>query len=665
MSSTGARPPAGLHLDLPPPDLTQFKAPGEGQPQPPGPAQAQGQAGLPAAQAPPPQQQGPLFASEVKEMFYYIRGAALKAAEIVRYQTDMKQLQRVNGQVAPVPKHLLGAFRQDTERLDQVCDVMEAQILRLISVLVREINRQKAKAAEEAAAKLALEREQAAAAAAAAAASMANSNEVGKTETVKAEHMDLDTQPDGRQPSDTEKMPPPPEPNSSLAPPRVPSTAPSVVSLSNLPSSSPDLSEAAATEQATKARLARGFNLKLDLSASNLRSSFPGPVPNTAAPDPPASPVTLAPKSAKPRPDDPTNPFGLIGQVPSFNPAIIQQLSAQPPPSAFTQNNSMPFSGVADPSDTNALIPDILSSVNAATQQGSTTATQPDASLQTLSADVIDLTGNSPVRGQMNMPINVDADGLAETIDLTMDSPTIPLSQFVASKRASIAEGGAGNEGSGPMTGVEVPSVGEGNVKVEDTTADAQPANETSAGPAPDTSLDGLVSTLSGTGGEAQPTNGDGTTAAATGLPTDATSLLATLTGAAQNPSNDNTTNGVGASNDANANMFQGLISTGDFGDLGSMGLGGAGGLGGGDMGMDLGAMGMDMSMYLPSADGAAGAGLGDASAAGMFDGFGLMGDGGAGAAGAGMDFDNMLGDMSIFAGMGGSAGDGSNTQNN
>ncbi|KAG8930958.1 hypothetical protein FRC01_002007 [Tulasnella sp. 417] len=655
MSSTSGRPPVGLHIDLPPPDLSQFKAPGEGPAQPPAPAQAQGQAGPSAAPAPAPPQQGPLFTSEVKEMFYYIRGAALKAAEIVRYQTDMKQLQRLNGQVAPVPKHLLGAFRQDKERLDQVCDVMEAQILRLMSVLVREINRQKAKAAEEAAAKAALEREQAEAAAAAAAATMALSSKAAPNESVKMEDMDMGTQPDGGQPSDTEKMPPPPEPNSSLAPPRVSSTAPSVVSLSNLPSSSADLSEAAATEQATKARLARGFNLKLDLSSPNLRGSFTGLVPNTAVPDPPASPVRLAPpKSAKPRTDDPTNAFGLIGQL---NPSIIQQLSTQPSQTAFAPNNSLPFSGLADPSDTNALIPDILSSVNAATQQPLVAITQPDASLQALSADVIDLTGNSPVRGQMNMPINVDADGLTETIDLTMDSPTIPLSQFVAAKRGSTAEGGAGNEDGGSMTGIEIPSVGEGSAKAENATTDAQQTTETSAGPAPDASLEGLVSSLTGTGGEAPPTSGDVATTASTSLPTDATSLLATLT--AQSSSNDNTANGAGASTDTNANVFQGLIPPGDFGDLGAMGLGG------GDMGMDLGAMGMDMSMYLPSGDGTSGAGLGDASTAGIFDGFGgLMGDGGAGA-GAGMDFDNMLGDMSIFAGMGGSAGDGSNTQNN
>ncbi|KAG9044643.1 hypothetical protein FS837_007780 [Tulasnella sp. UAMH 9824] len=655
MSSTGGRPPVGLHIDLPPPDLSQFKAPGDGPAQPPGPAQAQGQAGPSAAPAPPPQQ-GPLFTSEVKEMFYYIRGAALKAAEIVRYQTDMKQLQRVNGQVAPVPNRLLGAFRQDTERLDQVCDVMEAQILRLISVLVREINRQKARAAEEAAAKATLEREQAAAAAAAAAASMASSDEAVKPETVKTEAMDLDTQSNGGQPSDTTKTPPSSEPNSSLAPPRVSSTAPSVVSLSNLPSSSADLGEAAATEQATKARLARGFTLKLDLPSPNLRGSFTGLVPNSAAPDPPGSPVRIAPKSAKPRPDDPTaSAFGLMGP-PQFNPALMQQLAAQPPPSAFVQNSAMPFSGVADPSDTNALIPDIL---RAAAQQASAAATQPDASLQAFSAgDVIDLTVNSPIRGHVNMPINVDAEGPTETIDLTMeDSPTIPLSQFVASKKA---EGGLGDEESGSMTGIEVPAVTEGGAKVENTTTEAKQANETSAGPAPDASLEGLVSSLTGAAGEARPTNGDATTVATADLPADATSLLATLTAAAQTSSNDNTTNGAGASNDANTNPFQGLIPPGDFGDLSSIGLGG------GDIGMDLSAMGMDMGMYLPSADGTSGAGLGDAATAGMFEGFGgLMGDGGADAAGAGMDFDNMLGDMSIFAGMGGTGGDGSNTQNN
>ncbi|KAG8976410.1 hypothetical protein FRC05_003653 [Tulasnella sp. 425] len=641
MSSTGTRPPVGLHIELPPPDLSQFKAPGDAPAQPPPAAQAQ--PGPSGASASASQQPAPLFVSEVKEMFYYIRGAALKAAEIA----------------APVPKHLLGAFRQDTERLDQVCDVIEAKILRFVAVLVREINREKAKAAEEAAAKAALEKEQAEAATAAAA--IANANQVVLAGIMKADDMDVDTQPDGGQPSDADKMPPPPEPNSSLAPPRVSSTAPSVVSLSNLPSSSPDLSEAAAADQATKARLARSFNLKLDLSGANLRGPFTGAAPNTAAPDPPASPVTLAPKSAKPRNDDPTNAFGLIGPA-TFNPAIMQQLSAQPSSSAFAQNNSMPFSGVADPSDTNALIPDILSSVNAATQQGSTAATHPDTSLQDFSTDVqdvIDLTGNSPMRGQMTMPINVDVDGPTETIDLTMDSPTIPLSQFVASKRASVAEGVTVKEESDPTAGTNGPSTEGGSAKAEGTTTGGEQADQDSTGAAADASLEGLVSSLAGTSGETQTTNGDVATTTPSGLPTDATSLLATLTAAAQNPSSDNATNGTGASNDTNTNAFQGLIPPGDFGDL-SMGLGGAG-----DMGIDLGAMGMDMSMYLPSADGTTGAGLGEASTiGGMFDGFGgLMGDGGAGEA---MDFDNMLGDMNIFSAMGGAAGDGSNnTQGN
>ncbi|KAG8982740.1 hypothetical protein FRB90_006587, partial [Tulasnella sp. 427] len=577
-------------------------APGDAQPQPPA------QAGPSAAASVSQQQPAPLFGPEVKEMFYCIRGAALKGAEIVRYQSDMKQIQGDNDQPAPVPKHLLGAFRRDTERLDQVCDVIEAKILRLMSVLVREINREKAKAAEAAAAKAALEEEQAAAAAALA----ANDNEPSMTETVKSESMEVDTQP-AEQRSDADKMPPPPEPNSKLAPPRVSSTAPSVVSLSTLPSSSPDLSEAAAAAaaQTTKARLARNFSLKIDLPAPSLGGTFPGAVP-TAAASRPASPVTLAPKSARPRNDDPTSAFGLMTAAP-FNPALIQQLSAQAPPSAFVPNGPLPFSGVGNPTDTNALIPDILSSVNAA-QQVVATAAQASGSLPNFSTDVqdvIDLTGNSPLRGQMTMPINVDVDP-SETIDLTMDSPTIPLSQVIASNRAPVAEGGAidGLD----MTGIEGPSVG---AKGEDGKVEEQQ-------PAVDTSLEGLLASAQN---DAQPIIGD--TAGST-LPTDATSLLATLTGAGV--SNDAT--GVGSSNDTNsASVFQNLIpSAGDFGDLG-----------------------MDLSAFLPSGDGTSGAGvgIGAGSADGIFEFGGLMGDAGAGTAGvsSGMDFD-VLGNMDIFGGM-------------
>ncbi|KAG8987301.1 hypothetical protein FRB90_003420, partial [Tulasnella sp. 427] len=601
MSTTGGRPPVGLHLDLPPPDLSQFKAPGDAQPQPPA------QAGPSAAASVSQQQPAPLFVSEVKEMFYCIRGAALKGAEIVRYQTDMKQIQGDNDQPAPVPKHLLGAFRRDTERLDQVCDVIEAKILRLMSVLVREINREKAKAAEDAAAKAALEQEQAAAAAAAALA--ATDNEASMTETVKSESMEVDTQP-AEQPSDADKMPPPPEPNSKLAPPRVSSTAPSVVSLSTLPSSSLDLSEAAAAAaQTTKVRLARNFSLKIDLPAPSLGGSFPGAAP-TAAASRPASPVTLAPKSARPRNDDPASAFGLMTAA-SFNPALLQQLSAQAPPSAFVPNGPLPFSGVGNPTDTNALIPDILSSVNAA-QQVVATAAQASGSLPNFSTDVqdvIDLTGNSPLRGQMTMPINVDVDP-SETIDLTMDSPTIPLSQVIASNRAPVAEGEAVD--GLDMTGIEGPSVG---AKGEEGKVEEQPAA---------TSLEGLLASAQN---DAQPITGD---AAGSTLPTDATSLLATLTGAGA--SND--TNGVGSSSDTNpASVFQNLIpSAGDFGDLG-----------------------MDLSAFLPSGDGTSGAGvgLGGGSADGIFEFGGLMGDAGAGATGvsSGMDFD-VLGNMGIFGGM-------------
>lgn len=201
------------------------------------------------------------------------------------------------------------------------------------------------------------------------------------------------------------------------------STAPTVLSLSSslVTEGQRQLSESEGSSGTSKPRLGRNFPLKLDLSGSALRQEFTTEV-NVIDQNAPASPVTLAPKTGKPRADDPISAISLIG------PHALDALSAATlsahPSSVFSANTSI--GGLPSSVDPSNSLTGMLSNF---------IGPMPSSTFEAQSApEVIDLTQATP---SFEQALTLPTTSAMEPIDLTMDSPTVPLAQLVKQPTAA------------------------------------------------------------------------------------------------------------------------------------------------------------------------------------------------------------------------------------
>ncbi len=284
---------------------------------------------------------------------------------------------------------------------------------------------------------------------------------------------------------------------------RVSSTAPTLSALS-----SGNLE--AAIEAENKSRLGRQFPLTLDLSAPGLRFEQTEPDSDTK---PPASPVTLAPKTARPAADDLSSAIQLMaGGMFDGGPLPLGSM----PHSSFSSDAQQQLAVV-----TNSLNPMMTSSTllpSAFPQNSGEQSMIPSG----LNQEVIDLTQmTTPSFNQtLDLPMNVHDDS-AETIDLTMDSPTIPLSQVIAAKQIESEEPPkADNTNLDAILRTVNPTVPE--------ITEIQQSTENNTG------LDGLLAFVGLSQAE---TESHGEEQGSLGMTSDPTSILASLTGANQTQS--------------------------------------------------------------------------------------------------------------------------------
>lgn len=399
---------------------------------------------------------------------------------------------------------------------------------------------------------------------------------------------------------------------------RASSTGPTAVSLCVLPQVSPDLSTTQLTAQSQDAtggasRLGRGFPLKLDLSSTALRQTFPIDLGvDGVGVERPPSPVTLAPRTAKPRADDPVSALIFPGPTP-FN-SSLPPYSSQPG-SAFSSASAMPLASVVANAMSGAggSLPGILSAFSGAGgARGADIPNDGGTNPQPMMGfggsdplsgqqDVIDLTQPTPVLGTgMSLPMNGGHPD--DTIDLTMDSPTIPLSQLVGTKKN---DAGGTNFGDG---GFGLESGGGGGGK------DGDVLQQT--GGSGHDALDGLLSSFVNPSSQdlsRQPFAPSDPTARSLNsiMPSDATSMLASLTGAS---GQDNQFSGLGMSDPGGLNGLDDLniggMAFSNLDGMGGMSFGGGGGAGAGDdvsfaTGMDIDGM---SSLYMPGDFGDGGA---------------------------------------------------------
>ncbi|KAF9010294.1 hypothetical protein BDZ89DRAFT_1078234 [Hymenopellis radicata] len=205
------------------------------------------QADKDAKAMPPPPVPKRILEPEMAALSTHLKNAMVKTGLIYGFSADTRRL-GIQKHAPKPPLSLTSALGSEVEKYDQLCDAMESHLLRAIAILERDLKReeQRVKEAEEAA---------------------------------KASAMQVDPEP---------TIPPPTSesagtvsviPSSSSPTSAIPGRRPSAISISSLHRPA--------------------FPLKLDLSAPGLRIS-PDEVTSFSIPDGLHSPVTLAPKSARP-----------------------------------------------------------------------------------------------------------------------------------------------------------------------------------------------------------------------------------------------------------------------------------------------------------------------------------------------------------------------------
>ncbi|KAE9409388.1 hypothetical protein BT96DRAFT_970286 [Gymnopus androsaceus JB14] len=217
------------------------------------------------AMPPPPVPAAPMgiLEPEVNALSGCLQNAAVKTAQVMRFHHDARQL-NIRRHASDPPQSLQASLGRELEKYDQLCDAIEAHLIRAISVLQRDLKKEQQRIRDE--------EKAAAEAAAAAAAAKAEAEAAANAQTSLLPKLE----PSGSLESIT-TTPISSTSHSPLANNIAAGRRPSTISISSLNRPA--------------------FPLKLDLSAQSLRmsaedASFLGSGLR--------SPVTLAPKSARP-----------------------------------------------------------------------------------------------------------------------------------------------------------------------------------------------------------------------------------------------------------------------------------------------------------------------------------------------------------------------------
>ncbi|KAJ3923177.1 hypothetical protein F5877DRAFT_32125 [Lentinula edodes] len=197
------------------------------------------------------------------------QNAAVKTAQIVQFHHDARQL-NVRRHASDPPRSLQASLGRELEKYDQLCDAIETHLVRAISVLQRDLKKEQQRIRDE---------ERIAAEAAAAAAAKAEAEAAANAQNVS---MSPQITPSGSgesvNPISGTSTPIASTNQSPVAHATVGGRRPSAISISSLNRPA--------------------FPLKLDLSSQSLRMSAEDAV--SFLPSGLRSPVTLAPKSARP-----------------------------------------------------------------------------------------------------------------------------------------------------------------------------------------------------------------------------------------------------------------------------------------------------------------------------------------------------------------------------
>ncbi|KAJ4471345.1 hypothetical protein C8J55DRAFT_521430 [Lentinula edodes] len=223
------------------------------------------------AMPPPPVPAAPMgiLEPEINALSGCLQNAAVKTAQIVQFHHDARQL-NVRRHASDPPRSLQASLGRELEKYDQLCDAIETHLVRAISVLQRDLKKEQQRIRDE---------ERTAAEAAAAAAAKAEAEAAANAQNVS---MSPQIPPSGSGES-VNSISGTPTPiastnQSPVAHATVGGRRPSAISISSLNRPA--------------------FPLKLDLSSQSLRMSAEDAV--SFLPTGLRSPVTLAPKSARP-----------------------------------------------------------------------------------------------------------------------------------------------------------------------------------------------------------------------------------------------------------------------------------------------------------------------------------------------------------------------------
>ncbi|KDQ17690.1 hypothetical protein BOTBODRAFT_580503 [Botryobasidium botryosum FD-172 SS1] len=221
----------------------------------------------------PTESQANFLGKEVALLGDALKGTVVKMGAVMRFYAEVKH-EKIERHVSRIPQKLTNELGREVEQFDQICGAIEAQLLHALAILSRDLKRERAKLAPTAA-------------------------------PSEANSMDMDsnspTTEGGGGPNTQETM------NDLSQSTLVESRRPSATLLTP---HTPPKGKGATT-------------LKLDLSIDTLRGALRDPV---------ASPVTLAPRTARPR----NEPNHLSGQTHDFLPGLFTALAAQQAQQAAT-----------------------------------------------------------------------------------------------------------------------------------------------------------------------------------------------------------------------------------------------------------------------------------------------------------------------------------------
>ncbi|KAJ4499314.1 hypothetical protein C8R41DRAFT_815269 [Lentinula lateritia] len=223
------------------------------------------------AMPPPPVPAAPMgiLEPEINALSGCLQNAAVKTAQIVQFHHDARQL-NVRRHAPDPPRSLQASLGRELEKYDQLCDAIETHLVRAISVLQRDLKKEQQRIRDE---------ERIAAEAAAAAAAKAEAEAAANAQNVSmSPHIPPSGSEESVNPISGTSTPIASTNQSPVAHATVGGRRPSAISISSL--NRPV------------------FPLKLDLSSQSLRMSAEDAV--SFLPPGLRSPVTLAPKSARP-----------------------------------------------------------------------------------------------------------------------------------------------------------------------------------------------------------------------------------------------------------------------------------------------------------------------------------------------------------------------------